>query len=64
MSGKEEENMNNLILTDLGNISASSFLYRLTGCRDLDLNAGQQTHMLSQAGNNFLEITPISCTLS
>lgn len=44
---------------DFGKISASSFLYRLTGCRDLDLKAGQQTHMLSQAGKIFLEMTPI-----
>lgn len=46
---------------DLGNISASSFLYRLTGWRDLDLKAGQQTHMFPHAGKIFREMTPISC---
>ena len=35
------------------------FLYRLTGCRELDLEAGQQTHMLSHAEKIFLEINPI-----
>lgn len=42
---------------DLGKISASSFLYRLTGCRELDLKAGQQTHML---GKSFWRLTPFS----
>ena len=45
---------------DLGKISASSFLYRLTGCLDLDLNAGQHTHMLPHAGKILLEMKPIS----
>jgi len=35
----------------------------LTGCLDLDLKAGQQTHMLSQAGKIFLEMTPILYTI-
>lgn len=38
---------------DLGKISASNFLYLLTGCRDRDLKAGQQTHMFPHAGNIF-----------
>lgn len=49
---------------DLGNISESSFLYRLTGCRDLDLSAGQHTHIFPHAGNNFREINPISLNSS
>lgn len=45
----------------LGKISASNFLYRLTGFRELDLRLGQHTHMLPHAGNIFLEMIPISC---
>jgi len=33
----------------------------LTGWRDLDLKAGQQTHMFPHAGKIFLEMTPIAC---
>jgi len=43
----------------LGKISAKSFLYLLTGLRELGLSAGQQTHMFPQAGKIFLEMKPI-----
>ena len=52
-------NIRKPLTRDLGKISARSFLYRFTGLRELDLRAGQQTHMLPQAGNIFREITPI-----
>ena len=48
-----------MLTRDLGKISARSFLYRLTGCQELNLKAGQQTHMLSHAGKIFVEINPI-----
>ena len=50
-----------MLTSDLGNMSASNFLYRLTGCRDLDLKAGQQMQMFPHAGKIFLEMTPIYC---
>lgn len=43
----------------LGNISASSFLYRLTGRRELGRSAGQHTHMLSHDGRGFAGRNPI-----
>jgi hypothetical protein len=43
----------------LGNISASSFLYRLTGRRELGRSAGQHTHMLSHDGRSFAGRNPM-----